>query len=110
MNLLLGVTKTLSYAHLRLGDQSNGVTTDRVEWRQCFADFLKMSGTGSFCLSMNMDRECSRVTVKWDHAHVVHDLTKAFNKVNHHALYIKLMKRNIPVQGSFQVTGNGTIA
>ena len=65
---------------------------------------------GSFCLSMNMDRECSRVTVKWDHAHVVHDLTKAFNKVNHHALYIKLMKRNIPVQGSFKVTGNGTIA
>jgi len=26
------------------------------------------------------------------------DLTKAFDKVNHHALYIKLMKRNIPVQ------------
>ena len=26
------------------------------------------------------------------------DLTKAVNKVNHHALYIKLMKRNIPVQ------------
>ena len=26
------------------------------------------------------------------------DLTNAFDKVNHHALYIKLMKRNIPVQ------------
>jgi len=26
------------------------------------------------------------------------DLTKAIDKVNHHALYIKLMKRNIPVQ------------
>ena len=26
------------------------------------------------------------------------DLTKALDKVNHHALYIKLMKRNIPVQ------------
>jgi len=26
------------------------------------------------------------------------DLSKAFDKVNHHALFIKLMKRNIPVQ------------
>jgi Reverse transcriptase (RNA-dependent DNA polymerase) len=26
------------------------------------------------------------------------DLTKAFNKMNHHSLFIKLMKRNIPVQ------------
>ena len=26
------------------------------------------------------------------------DLTKAFDKVNHHALFIKLMKRHIPVQ------------
>ena len=26
------------------------------------------------------------------------DLSKAFDKVNHHALYVKLMKRNIPVQ------------
>ena len=25
------------------------------------------------------------------------DLSKAFDKVNHHALFIKLMKRNIPV-------------
>jgi len=26
------------------------------------------------------------------------DLTKAFDKVNHHGLYIKLMKRQLPVQ------------
>ena len=26
------------------------------------------------------------------------DLSKAFDKVNHHALFIKLMNRNIPVQ------------
>jgi len=26
------------------------------------------------------------------------DLTKAFDKMNHHGLFIKLMKRNIPVQ------------
>jgi len=26
------------------------------------------------------------------------DLSKAFDKVNHHALFMKLMKRNIPVQ------------
>jgi len=26
------------------------------------------------------------------------DLTKAFDKVDHHALFIKLMKRHIPVQ------------
>jgi len=25
------------------------------------------------------------------------DLSKAFDKVNHHALFVKLMKRNIPV-------------
>ena len=26
------------------------------------------------------------------------DLTKAFDKVNHHTLFIKLMKKHIPVQ------------
>jgi len=26
------------------------------------------------------------------------DLTNAFDKMNHHGLFIKLMKRNIPVQ------------
>jgi len=32
------------------------------------------------------------------------DLSKAFDKVNHHALLIKLMKRNIPVTSRINIS------